>query len=504
MEHRQERGESKQRRPAVAGARSSASERPALLAICMGLAVLLAGCAHYAPAPLSPATEAERLQGRSLYDPHLQQFLAASLGAQKRKEPGWNLATLTLAALYFHPDLDVARSHLAVARTAITTAGQSPNPTLNLSPLYNLNIVHPTPWTVGGVIEFVIETAGKRSARKEQAQSIAESARLDLASSGWQVRSHVRSALLELWSAQEHHRLAQRRLDLQNQLVTLLEQRFAAGEASSLDVTRERINQAQIALSERQLAGARGETRAALAAAIGVPDAALEHVRIAFTEFEGSSSVCRSVSSAKFRQRALVGRADVLGSLADYRAAEATLKLQIANQYPNVTIGPGYNWGAIQEGSISNQVGVPVSLELPIINHNQGLVAEALAKRQEAAARFNAVQAHALGEIDAAIAACHTAEQSLAKADSLLAGSQAHRRQVERGFLAGQVDRPTLVNAALEALSVEAARFDALVAERRAAGALEDALQRPLFDPALLPAEQEDMPRRANAEVSAS
>lgn len=504
MKHRQKRGESKQRRPAVAGARSEASKPPALLGICTSLAMLLAACAHYAPVPLSPATNAEHLQEQSLHDPRLQQFLAASLGAQGRKEPVWNLATLTLAALYFHPDLDVARSHLAVARAAMTTAGQSPNPTLNLSPSYNLNVVHPTPWTVGGVIEFVIETAGKRSARKEQAQSIAESARFDLASSGWQVRSRVRTALLELWAAQEHHRLAQQRLELQNQLVTLLEQRFAAGEASLLDVSRERINQAQIALSERQLAGARGETRAALATAIGVPDTALEHVRITFTEFERASSVCGLVTAAKFRQHALVGRSDVLGSLADYRASEAALKIQIANQYPNVSIGPGYNWGAIQEGTISNQIGVPLSLELPIINHNQGPVAEALAKRQEAAARFNAVQAHALGEIEAAIASCRTAEQSLAKADSLLAGAQAHRSQVERGFRAGQVDRPMLVNAALEASSVEAARFDALVAERRAAGALEDALQRPLFDPALLPAEQEEMPRRANAEVSAS
>jgi cobalt-zinc-cadmium efflux system outer membrane protein len=509
MKRRHDAQESQQPRKAVGVVRSRCQRRRvgALGALILA-AVSVSACAHYVPEPVSAPTNAARLQARSLHDARLRRFLTATLPPQRTRDgpnANWNLATLTLAALYFHPDLDVARSRVAVARAAIGTAGQRPNPTLNLSPFYNLSIAHPTPWTIGSIVEFVIETAGKRSARQQQARSIAESARFDFASSGWQVRAHVRTALLELWAAQRRHDLARQRLALQNQLVTLLQQRFAAGEASSLDLTRERINQAQIALSERQLNGARGEARAELAAAIGVPDTALEHVAIEFTEFEGTASVCRrAVSSMEFRRRALVGRADVMSSLAEYQAAEAALKLQIANQYPNLSIGPGYNWGAIETNTISNQIGMPISLELPLLNHNQGPVAEALAKRREAASRFNAVQAHALGEIDAAVAACHSAQASLATAQSLLAGAQAHRHQVERAFRAGEVDRPTLVNAGLEALSVESSHFDTLLAERRAAGALEDALQKPLFDPALLPTEQLSNPREAHVEVSVS
>src|SRR6266851_273809 len=102
----------------------------ALVACC--LTFLLWGCASYHEAPLSPAANAAAIEARSLDDARLRRFITAGLGGAD-PATSWNLARLTLAALYFHPDLDVARAGLASAEAAVLTAGQRPNPTLNLA-----------------------------------------------------------------------------------------------------------------------------------------------------------------------------------------------------------------------------------------------------------------------------------------------------------------------------------------------------------------------------------
>ena len=471
------------------------TRRTDLMAI--AVAMLLTGCARYRPEPLSPSASYAALESRSFgADPRLQSFLRASLPGAGYGPVEWNLGTLTLAALYFHPDLDIARSKLALARAGIRTARQIPNPTVNLSPLYNLDIPQPTPWIVGGVVNFVVETFGKRRKRTERARALAESARWDLASAGWQVRGRVRTALLDIWAAQHRLALARRRLQLETELVALLQQRFAVGQASALDLERERVNRAEIELAIRDVERAEADARVQLATAIGVPVQALDGITISLAEFDAPPPLgVTDASVAGLRRHALTSRTDILGSLADYKAADSALKLQIANQYPNLVIGPAYNWGAIEETAISNQVGIPLGFELPLFNQNQGPIAEAVARRRQAAATFNALQVQIIGQIDAAAASYRRALRTLSTANALVGDEQRRGGQVERSFHAGEVDRPTLVTAELELAVVEASRLDAKLAQIRAIGALEDALQQPIFDPVIWPVVPEHNPR---------
>ncbi|MBV9757137.1 MAG: TolC family protein, partial [Alphaproteobacteria bacterium] len=308
----------------------------------MLLGASLSGCARYQPAPLSASANAAGLEARSLAgNARLERFIRASLPAQPAGPIRWDLGSLTLAALYFHPDLDIARSKLAAARAAVATARQRPNPTLSFSPLYNLNVATPTPWTVGGVVSFVVETAGKRDKRTAQAEALAEAARWDVATAGWQVRGRVRNALLALWAAERRLQLARQREQREAELVALLGQRLAAGQSSALDLARERISRAQMDLGIRDLERARAEARVQLATAIGVPARALDGVTVSLDAFDTAASPPAAL--AALRRRALTGRSDVEASLAEYRAADAALRLQIANQYPNLAIGPAYN-----------------------------------------------------------------------------------------------------------------------------------------------------------------
>src|SRR5689334_12909804 len=90
--------------------------------------LLLEGCSGLESQPLDPARSEADFRARRLDDPGLAAYIRSHLKAT----PGaWNLETLTLAAFYYHPDLDIARARWMGVKGFETTAGAVPNPTLN-------------------------------------------------------------------------------------------------------------------------------------------------------------------------------------------------------------------------------------------------------------------------------------------------------------------------------------------------------------------------------------
>lgn len=462
--------------------------RAHVIVIAACLSASLPGCASYKPAPISPAENARSLENRSLDNPRLRHFIAAELGGESKADPApsWNLSTLTLAAIYYHPDIEIAHAKLAVAQAGIVTARQHPNPPFSLANVFGTAAVATAAppagvaaITIGPVIDFLIETFGKREKRTAQAQHLADAARWDLATAGWQVRGRVRTALLDLWAARQRLVLSRRQLAMQDELLGLLEERFGVGEASSVDVMLARVGKTQITLAIRGLEQSEAVARAQLATALGIPVRALGGTGLSLAEFNKPPPLPASVDTGQLRQEALTKRTDIQASLQQYEAAQSALQLQTANQFPNVIVSPGYNYDF---GINKYMLGLGVD-SLPIFHQNQGLIAQALGRRQQAAASFDALQAHIIGQIDQAAAAYRAATRSVATGDALLADDQRRGTMIERQFQVGQVDRVALVTTRLSVAATELARLDAVARQRQAIGDLEDALQQPLFDP---------------------
>lgn len=451
--------------------------------------ILASSCVRDQPVPLSPVVSAAALESRSLSDPRLREFVLAATRPDAPADAAirWDLASLTAAALYYHPDIALAEAKLAAARAAVITAKQTPNPVLNLTNIVGQGLVAgaipagAAPLTIGPAIDLMVDTFGRKEARTAEAERLEQAARWDLASAAWQVRSHVRAALLALWAADSRMALTRQRLALQNQLVELLEHRQAAGEVSSLDVSRERVNRAQIILAQHDLDLAVAEARVRLAIAIGVPDHTLDGIGLVTRVFDDPPELGGRADSGLWRREALTRRTDIQAGLAAYEASEATLKLAVAGQYPDLSLSPGYSY----EYGI-NQYQLNVLSTLPIFNQNQGAIAEAAAKRQEAAARFIALQAQVIGEIDQATVAYRKSTQTLASANALQADERHRAEAMEKSFAAGEADRPTLVSTQMEAAVTALSNFDALLQQREALGSLEDALERPLYGPEIL------------------
>jgi cobalt-zinc-cadmium efflux system outer membrane protein len=435
--------------------------------------VVLTGCAvhRYQAAPIVPTETASRLESRKLDDPGLQSFVERTLGHPVTPWPPltWDLGTLSLAGLYFNPALEVTRSHVAEAEAAIVTAGARPNPTLSATPGI------PSPYLLGLDLAVPIETAGKRGIRVEQAKNLLEGARLSFAETTWKTYVTVRAALV-------NHVIALRQLDLaraEEQLlfgrVNLLEARLRVGEIPrpEVDSTRITLSNAQLAL--RAAEGTVSETKVALAAAIGVPASGLDGAELSWPGFDQLPKE-ESISADSVRREAVLNRLDVRQALANYAAAESALRLEVAKQYPDIQIAPGYQY---EETHSFFTVGA--SLTLPIFNRNQGPIAEAEARRKGAADTFLATQARVIADSEVALARYRASLQQLAQADQSLLQIQTQREQMSRRALqAGETDQLALSGMLLEGAVATRSRLEVLAQSQISLGGLEDALQLPL------------------------
>ncbi len=438
------------------------------------VALLLVGCVRFKPQPLSSAQVSENFEARSLDNPELKEFLERNLKHESLPWPlpSWGLTNLVLAAFFYHPDLDVARAKWAVAQAGKKIAGERPNPTLSVTPAYDTTTTIPSPWLVTASLDIPIETAGKRGYRLAQANQLSESARLNIASTAWAVRSRVRQRLLELYSAREMESLLKEQQSLQAENVRLLENQYQAGAISSFELTQARIAADSTRLSLRDAERQTAESRAQLATAIGVASGALEGAPLSFADVD---KLPGDVPTGEARRQALLNRADILSALSEYAASQSALQLEIAKQYPDVHPSPGYEF---DQGDNKWSIGLTVTL--PVLNQNKGAIAEAIAKRAGAAAAFNALQASVAGEIERAMAGYRAALQKGTDIEALRANLLKQEKTAQAMLEAGESSRVDLIGVRLQLSASAIARLDSLTKSQQALGQLEDALQSPL------------------------
>jgi outer membrane protein TolC len=140
-----------------------------------------------------------------------------------------------------------------------------------------------------------------------------------------------------------------------------------------------------------------------------------------------------------------------------------------------VHFSPGYEF---DQGDSKWSLGLTV--ELPVLNQNQGPIAEAVARRAEAAARFNALQVKVLADIDGAVESFRATEKNLALLEDL-AAAQAKSRDAIAGQVSAGASTPLdLLSARLEFAVAETGQLEARLKRQQALAAIEDAVQRPI------------------------
>ena len=446
------------------------------------LAVVLAGCASVPPPrPLDARTSAQELSARRLDDPGLAAALMRA-GLPAATSAPWTPDRVTVAALYFNPRLARARAAALQAAAAATLAAQRTNPTLQLSPekVFSGGLGR-APWTVGLALLVPLLHPGEAAARDAMRRAQTLAAQDQYAEAVWRTRSRALAALRTLLLARREVDLAANTARAGRDFVAAAQQRLrlGAGDRGQLLAAELAAARAESTLATRQ--ADRVAAHQALAAAIGVPAAALDGIALDWPDL-GAPPAPDALPAAALADDAAWNRLDLAALLQRYRVAEAGLREAVGTRYPALAVAPGYVY---DRGARKFAFGVNV--ELPLFHGAGARIRAAAAARDEAAAAVLARQSRILHQLDGARAEY---AQRYAAWRHLAAAAQAARQraaQAEAQRAAGRIDRP----AALAARAVaDQAALTATTAEGAALATLaqlEDAVQRPLWPVSHLP-----------------
>ena len=421
----------------------------------LGCCAVLGGCTSFVSKPVSAEVAASDFDSRRL----------------SAKRQHWSLSNLVAEAMEKNPELAVFRARVETAAAAGQTAGERPNPAFSFKPGYNTSTPSIAQWIIEPGLDFTIETGGKRGARMAEATAKLRVAQLNLEAAAWKVRGDVRRALLALHAAESTRGQYRAQETAQAEAARLLESQLKDGASRPQDVAVARIplNQTRLSMHDTELLAVKA--RAQLATAVGVPVAALSGVDFDYAEV---SRLPAAPTDRKARRDALTHRADILAALAEYAASEERVRLEVAKQYPDIKLGPGYKLD-----QTVNKWTLGIGFELPILNQHKGAIAEAEGRRAEACAQFHAVQARAIGEIDLALAMYRAARAKADAANALATDVQEQTKTAETMKAAGELSLLDVSQRRVEQGAADLSRAQSRIQALEALGALEDALQTP-------------------------
>jgi len=430
----------------------------------LSLLSVLSACASYQAAPVDQSSLTAAYNARRLDDPGLHGYLASA--GLDPATTGWQARDLALAAWYWSPSLDRARAARTEAIAGQITAGYRPQPGLSaaVEKDYSGGGGEP-PWGVSGTLSFTFELGGKRGARMARAQARTFLAEEEVSLVAWQEATDVRRSADRLASAE--FRLGDVRAELSalRTLDSVLKARYREGVVTRADLAQ---NEAELqgALVERGLA--QRELRDAvsgMAASVGVVPGQLDTLKVA----PPGESWCTAASALprdSLQSLVVRSRPEVGVALAAYSVTEADVRLQIANQYPDITLGPGlfFDHGI-------NKWTVLFALPTIPFHRNRGPIAEAEARRGVAAAQVAVVQDSALADLDTGLERCAVSSALRASADSLFDLIRERADRAQAAYDRGETSRLELAFLDLARVRAERTRH-AADQQRREAGTL--------------------------------
>jgi outer membrane protein, heavy metal efflux system len=457
------------------------------------LALGCLACVRYEPKPLEPARHATALRARSLDDAAL--LAAVSRSAGRPADHRWTDRQLGVAALQLRSDLRRLRAEWRAAQAAVRTAGARPGIGANAELERRVGgRDEGSPWVVAVGALFAVELGGKRGARVQASRAAAAMAEATLLAAAWDAASEARRAAGDLLTATAETEEAEQEVRLLEEVHELERARFAEGAigASDLARTSSDIQDARLAL-----AGARNATmrsRAELARALAVPVRAVEELEVSLATPDGCAAV-DSASAEGLAASAVAGRQEVALALSRYAVAESRLRLEVARQYPDLELGPGFIW---DQGV--NRWTLALALPGLLGSRNRPAIVQADAAREVAALEVAEAQDGVLADIESAIQACRGATLELVAADSVAAAAHRVVDRERAAYERGETTRLEPARADLQLRRAERALRSARLGRARAGLELERAAGASLTsanrwpDPRLDPEEEATSP----------
>ncbi len=377
------------------------SKEPAVWTAATVLALALQGCASYRPDPLIPSAELAALTRRGL--DALPEAGACSapaewfpLEAQVDLADGLSLGEANALGLFFAPRVRAARSEADLSAGQLLQAGLLRNPELAVGPRFTTG---PTDLILPAALLLDVPLGGRRSAELDKAGSELQAARLDVMAVELEMLIDVRSRFLHVRALAEERRLLAVVAEQSDEAYRWASRLEEADEASPLAAALARLDRDEARQDLRGKEAEHAEARAGLLEAIGL--LATAPVRIVV---EGSFALPHLPDIDRVRA---LGHPRLRKLEASYQAAEHALRVEVARQYPELRVGPDYEYA---QGESS--LGLGLLIELPLFDRNRGGIASAESERNAARERYQS-ELLRLARDESAARAAHEAARDL-------------------------------------------------------------------------------------------
>ncbi len=433
-----------------------------ILALCV--AALAGGCVGYEPRPLDARAELAALAARRLPDVVTVRDGGESPGhGSPVFDPADGLSEDEAAAvaLSLNTDLRVARVAIGESEALLVSARVLPNPELGVGFRDGLN------GTPGFVLDadllFELSRPGEREARVGVAKARAEVSRAELLCKEYDLTTDVRRGVLAVLVAERQAGLLEDEVALRRRALELVIQRRDLGEGNELETSAAGLELAEVERDRRQASAELQRARLELNRLMGLPPST--RVRLSGSGEPLSVPVPDDPGDAELEARLLAGRLDLRSKEAEYLGAEQELRLAVSRQYPRLRIGPSFE----HDGVSDNYVGLGATLELPLLDRNEGGIAAAIAARERTHAEYTALLHRLKADAYAARARARAARADIdAEERDLLPLLQRNQDLSRAAFEARELNVLDWVTAQQRALRARRAYLQSVVAYRLA------------------------------------
>lgn len=337
-------------------------------------------------------------------------FLAAGAVRAEEQTAGHSRPSPTAAvsvedavdeALHANRDLQTAYFTIEQARARLVQAGLWPNPALDFSGAHDFAFANEGEYATTTGFEQRFPVAGRIGRAKDVARVDVALALAEVHDAARRLIGEVQSAFYEVLVLNAQIVERERLVDIAGRLVNVSEARAKLAEVSALDVNTARIERQRLELERNLLVAQQRARSAELNRLLGrTPEAPV-------TVTGEIVAPIKPLAGATLRSEALQHRPDLRQVSLQADRARAERELARAERWEDWTLGFGYDRDRqVVNGAPPQRadqlLGLRLTIPLPLLNQNQGRIAEAASLEAQAKSRASALELAVLTEVEAA------------------------------------------------------------------------------------------------------
>jgi cobalt-zinc-cadmium efflux system outer membrane protein len=317
-------------------------------------------------------------------------------------------------ALKHSAELDALEKEATARQSFAVQAGSLSNPTLELQGSTGSLTGSPDEHTASIGISQELPLYGKLHLRREAVQREAEALKRQRDNAARLLKDEVATLALDYSLTVKRQELAANLVQLNRDLVAIAEERFNAGDIPELDFNLTKVELARAENRLLEVERDRIPLRIKIASLTGLNE----------SDVNLSVKLSTPIPSPKTQdlvKQALASRPDLLSLALERDKAETENRLAKVEALPNLTAGLFAQWqrssvevGGMYSTSSDTQLGLRLSMPIPVFDRNKGGRAAAKAHLDGVGSRLLTLERTVTAEVETAVSRLSSSERILA------------------------------------------------------------------------------------------